>query len=182
MRFSERQLQWTDIIGRFEAQPYLLHLRNALGTINLLEEEGARFWRRESERFKTWQSYCTKLRSFLNNLSQRRDLCQQGLETAMREFIQEFEHSTGRLYQMLYGPVAESGSDDGVKEITDWFNLVGVVYLASTYALVSAWIDDKQEPSSLSTTINLTTGEMKTEGTRIQMRVPTKYRKSTKRL
>ena len=181
-RFSKRQLQWTDIIGRFEGSSYFHHLRNALGTINLLEEEGAKFWQRESKRFKTWQSYCTKLRSFLSNLHQRRDLCKQGLETAMREFIQEFEHSTGGLYEMLYGTVAEPGSDEGIKKITDWFSLVGVAYLASTYALVSAWNDDKQEPSSLSTIINLTTGEMKTEGTRTPMRVPKKYQKSTRRL
>ncbi len=83
---------------------------------------------------------------------------------------------------MLYGAVAEAGSDEGVKEMTNWFNLVGIAYLASTYALVAAWINDKQEPSSLTTTINLKTGQIKTEGTRTQMQVPKKYRKSTKRL
>ena len=178
-RFSERQLQWRNIVGRFEAYPYSHHLHNALGIVGRLKDEGARYWDEDSQQFKNWQRYCTDVWSFLNNLGQRRDLRQQGLETAMREFIQEFEHSIGRMYQMLYGSVPDPDSDDGVREIMDWFNLA---YIASTYALVSAWIDDKQENASLRTILNLTTGEVREEGTRIEMQVPRKYRKSTKRL
>ena len=83
------------------------------------------------------------------------------------------------MYQMLYESVADPDSDEGVREIMDWFNLA---YIASTYALASAWIDDKQENASLRTILNLTTGEVREEGTRIEMQVPRKYRKSTKRL
>ena len=97
----------------------------------------------------------------------------------MREFIQEFEHSTLRMHQMLYGPVSDPENDEGVKQIVILFNLV---YLSSTYALLSAWIDDKQETNSLTTTVNLSTGEVRQEGTRSEMQVPRKYRRSTKRL
>ncbi len=96
----------------------------------------------------------------------------------MREFIQEFEHSTGRMYQMLYGAVADPENDEGVREIMDWFNLV---YLSSTYALVSAWINDKRENVSLRTIVNLTTGELSQEGTRTEMTVPRKYQRATKK-
>ena len=97
----------------------------------------------------------------------------------MREFIQMFEHSTRRMHQMLYGAVTDPDRDEGFRIIMDMFNLV---YLASTYALVSAWIDDKQDENSLRITINLTTGEEKWEGTFTEMRVPRRYRASTNRL
>ena len=97
----------------------------------------------------------------------------------MREFIQVFEHSTGRMYQMLYGRVAQADGDKGLPNVMDWFNLT---YLASTYTLVSAWIDDKQENISLTTIVDLTTGDVRQEGTRTKMRVPKKYQNSTKRL
>ena len=95
----------------------------------------------------------------------------------MREFTHEFEHSTQRMYQMLYGPVSNPESDERVGQIMNWFNLV---FLSSTYALLSAWIDDKQEHNSLTTRVNLTTGEVRQEGTRSEMRVPRKYRRATK--
>ena len=178
-RFSERKLQWADVIGRFEARQYLDHLRNALGIIGLVKDEGAKLWEGDSNQRKNWERYCADLLSFLNTLGQRRDLRQQDLGTAMREFIQEFEHSTARMYQMLYGVVAAPDSDKEVREIVDWFYLA---YVASTYALVSAWTDDKQETASLRTIVDVATGEVREEGTRTEKRVPKRYRKSTKRL
>ena len=177
-RYNERQLQWMDIIGRFEAQSHSDHFRNARGLIDRLKDEGARFFDRDSEQLHSWQRYCSVLLTFLNNLSRRRDLEKQSLETAMREFIQEFEHSTLRMYQMLYGAVAEPDNNEDVRQTMDWFNLA---YHSSTYALVSAWLDDKHEDISLRTTIDLTSGEVRQEGTRTPMQVPRKYQRSTKR-
>ena len=178
-RYSERQLQWRDILGRFEAYPCAHHLHNALDIVDRLKDEGAKYWDEDSQELKSWQRYCTAVWSFLNNLGQRRDLRQQSLETAMREFIQEFEHSIGRMCQMLYGAVADSDRDEGVREIVDLCNLA---YIASTYALVSGWISDKQENASLSIIVNLNSGEVREKGTRTEMQVPRKYRRSTKLL
>ena len=97
----------------------------------------------------------------------------------MREFIREFEHSTGRMYQMLYGSVTDPENDQCVREIMNWFNLV---FYSSIYALLSAWSEDKQEINTLSTTVNLTTGEVRQEGTRTEMRVPRKLKRFTNNL
>ena len=80
---------------------------------------------------------------------------------------------------MLYGRVVEADGGESLRSVMDWFN---VTYLASTYALVSAWIDDKQENISLSIRVDLTTGNVRQEGTRTKMRVPKKYQSSTRRL
>lgn len=177
-RYQERSLQWTDILGRFEAHSHSDHLRNARGLVERLKDEGIRFFDKDSEQLRGWQRYCSELLTFLNTLRLRRDSEKQGLETAMREFIQEFEHSTERIEQMLYGAVADPDNDEDVRRIRNWVN---VAYRSSTYALVSAWINDKHDDISLVTTIDLTVGEVRQEGKRTLMKVPPKYKKSTKR-
>ena len=97
----------------------------------------------------------------------------------MREFIQEFEHTTWRMNQMLHGAVSESNDDQNITEIFDWINLV---FRTSVYALVSGWIDDKQDNSRLEMTVNVPTGETTEKLTRDEMKVPAKYQKAAKRL
>ena len=178
-KYRDRPLQWDDIIGRFESQPCSHHTRHALVLIERLRDEGARFWDEESQQLKRWRHYCGCLWRFLNNLGYRRDTAKQSLETAMREFIQEFEHSTGGMYEMLYGKAAEPNYAEDFREIT---NLFHVVYRSSTYALVSHWIDDKQEHKLITMKVDLTTGESSLEVTGSEMRVQRKYQKSTRRL
>ena len=170
-RYHERQLQWTDVIGRFEAG-HSDHIHRALAVIGSLKDEGVRFGDRDSQFFHKWQGYCTVLWTFLNNLGQRRET--QGLETAMREFIREFEHSTGKMYQLLYEFVDYPDNDQRVKETIFWFDLV---YRWSTYTLVSAWIQDKRKNESLRTIVDLASGEVREEGTRSATHGPKKYRK-----
>ena len=90
-----------------------------------------------------------------------------------------FEHSTGRMFQMMYGAVADPENDESVRQIMDWLD---VVYLSSTYALVSAWIDDKHDKGSVWMESNLTTGEVRQKMSFIEMTVPNKYKRATKRL
>ena len=177
-RFEERKLQWMYAFGRFEDNAYSDHARNARGFIQRLKGEGDRFLKRESEQLQRWNDGCTDLLDLLKDLPQRRDLKQEGLETAMREFIQEFEHSTHRMYQLLYQAL-DPDDDEAVRKIMDLFNWA---YRLSTYALVSAWIDDKQEDNSLRTIINLTTGEVKREGVLTKRPLPGKYKHAAKRL
>ena len=95
----------------------------------------------------------------------------------MREFIQEFEHTTGRMYQVLYGEIPDSEDNQKITEVFDWFNFV---FRSAIYALLSGWIDDKQDENHVTTTINISTGEVSQEGTRTFMTVPKKYRRATK--
>ena len=97
----------------------------------------------------------------------------------MREFVHTFEHSTKRMYQLLYGTVPAPDNDVRIREVLHWFNLA---FLSSTYTLLSAWSDDKQETNTLRTTVDLTTGAIRTEGTRPEMRVPRRLKRFTKNL
>lgn len=178
-RFKQRQLQWTDIIERFEARPHSEHVNHARGMIERLRSEGDRFLKRKPDQLRRWCHSCTQLLDFLRDLDQRQDSKQQSLETAMREFIQEFEHSTDRMSQILYGALADPDNNEAARQIMPLFELI---YRVSTYAIVSAWIPDKQEETTYRIRVNLTTGDVKDEGTHIPMRVPKKYRKSTTRL
>ena len=177
--FDKRPLQWTDILGRFEACSHQTHVHDALGLIGRLKDEGRRFWPDGSSQLCRWEEGCTELGGFLNRLGTRRDLCGQDLATVMREFIQGFEHNTERMYQMLYGAVESPDDDPGITEVFDWFNFV---FRSSIYALLSGWIDDKQDETFVTTTINLATGEVSQEGVRTEMAVPKKYLRATKHI
>ena len=162
-RYSKRQLRLSDTLGRFGDKPSSHHVYNALGLLYRLRDEGSNYWDRDSLQLANWQRYCNVLLAFINSLSERRDLNKQNLETVMREYIKEFEHSRARMNQMLYGVANNIESDEGVRQINELFHWA---YLASTYALVSSWIDDMQEEVSVTITINLTTGEEKEEWNR----------------
>ena len=172
-RFKERQLQLVDLIGRFEANPSSTHVRDALSAISRLKDDGAKFWNEDSQELRRWREYCDVLWTFLNStLGQRRHLEKQDLATALREFIQEFEHSTGRMYQMLYS----RSNDLDIEHTLHWFDLV---YRFSTYALISFWFDDKTEENSVKITINTTTWKTTQKWTRNEMQVPKQYRRAT---
>ncbi len=178
-RFKKRQLQLMDFLGRFEAQSSSTHVHNALGAIERLKDDGTKFWNQDSKQLSRWRESCTTLWTFLNTLGTRRDIEKQDLATVLREFIQEFEHSTWRMYQMLYGSVDDPDNDPALKQTLDWFDLV---YKLSTYTLISTWIDDKTEDVSASITINMTTGEHTEKWARNEMRVPKNYRHASQDL
>ena len=97
----------------------------------------------------------------------------------MREFIQEFEHTSGRMYQMLYGSVEDPENNQDIADAFDWFNFI---FRSAIYALLSGWIADKQDNLVIATHINLATGETTQERSGTAMKVPKKYQHSTKRL
>ena len=168
-----------DILGRFEWKSHQEHCRNARGLIGRLQDEGARFWDRDSELFMKWQDYGNDMYEFINTLTRRRDSEEQDLEAVMRDFIPLFEHSTMKMYRLTFQVVDDPENDERVREVMNWFNWV---YISATYAIVSAWLDDKQEKNELTTYVNLRNGEVKQEGTRTKMIVPRKFRSKTKRL
>ena len=178
-RFNERSLQWMDILGRFEAHSHQEHTHNTLGLIGSLKDQGRTFWPSNSSQLRRWEEGCTELWSFINELGTRRDVNGQDLSTAMREFIQEFEHTTWRMYQMVYGAVEDPEDNQEIANMFDWFNLV---FRSAICALLSGWITDKQDNLVIATHINLTTGETTQEWSRTTMKVPEEYQRAVKRL
>ena len=178
-RYSERRLHWMDLIGRFEASPSSTHVHDALGCIDALRDEGSRFWEEDSPQIKRWGRCCDTLWTFLNRLSERREVKEESLQTAMREFVQEFEHSTDRMYQMLYGISDDLDKIQDAKNLLTW---LGLVFRTSIYAILSTWIEDKTEHIETTICVNITTGETSSETTVTPMEVPEKYQKATQKL
>ena len=80
----------------------------------------------------------------------RRFLDNEPLGTALTEFIHEFEHHTGRMYQMLHA--RHISAADRRRELA-WMD---VIYRFSTYAILTFWTKardgrvhgDQPEPGS----------------------------------
>ena len=183
-RYKERRLHLKDLVPPFEKEPTGTHLRNALGAIERLREDGRAFWPEGSFELRRWRRGCNELWRFLNRLGERRHVKGQELPTVLREFIQEFEHSTGRMFQMLFAKPGAIENDPDVERIVRWWDLV---YRLSTYAIVSFWIDDKTEESftNIKLTLNPSTGATTVEEERRKtktMQVPRAYRRSTRKI
>ena len=154
-------------------------MRNALGVIQRLKLEGESLLKDDLKRLARWKRGCDSVLQFLLKLGARRDQKKEDLQTVMREFFQEFEHATGRMAQMAYG--APEKSDEGSR-FADLLNWIECAYLCCTYAIVSAWIPDKQDESTLRMHVDLSTGKTKEEWEWKEMRVPREYRRTTKTL
>ena len=178
-RYKNRPLRWPDILGRFEAESYTWHLRNARGLLERIRDDGSQIFDKYPKLLHKWQDYCSVLLTFLAKLWRRRD-SKQNLETAMREFIHEFEHSTEHMEKLLYKISTDLNANEDVRNTRI---LIDVAYRASTYALLSAWIPDKHDDASaLMTVVDLSTGKITKKGEPKEMRMPRKYRKNAKLL
>lgn len=122
-RFRDRSSRLLDIPDRFEAQPSSVHAYKALGAIGRLRDDGDTFWGDGSSQNTRWKEYCMVLYRLINRLGERRYIEEQSLETLLREFIQEFEHSISGMYEMLYGTASAPDDSEHIQQITDWFNL-----------------------------------------------------------
>ena len=173
MRYNDRSLQLIDLVGRFEARSSADHCYNAIAALQRIKADGRNYWKSDPQTLKRWNRACDVLLEFLNNLGAR---TKQPLATVMREFVQEFEHSVGRMYQLLFsGPVPEG---EAVRE--RYLSWVEFVYRLSTYAILSSWIEDKAEETTIRMKINLRTGEVREKTRHQPMTVPEAYRKATK--
>ncbi len=177
-KYKDRQLELIDLIDRFESSPSWKHTRDARALIGRLRDDGLVLWDEGSSQLAQWREYSDDLWVFMNNLRERRDSKKQDLQTALREFIQLFEHSERRMDQLLHQFAERPAFDSERVRIRDWTHLV---FRICTYAIASSWIDDKQEEITTTITINIMTGERTEEGNRIEMQVPQKYRSATKK-
>ena len=173
MRYEARSLQLIDLIGRFEGKSSADHCYNASAALQRLRDDGRDYWKSDPDALKRWNRGCNVLQAFLNSLKTR---TKQPLATVMREFVQEFEHSIGRMYQLLFaGSVSE-----GEAARARYLSWVEALYRLSTYAILSSWIEDKIEEATNSTKINLRTGEVTETRSHKPMSVHKEYRKATK--
>ena len=175
-RFSNRPLEWMDVLHRFDEQSSSLHVRYAISYIDRLASDGARLLRDQPSQADRWRQGCQKLKDYIHNL---RIMENHDLATALREFIQEFEHTTFRIYQIRYGIADITDNNLSIPQLVAWFDLI---YRTSTYAIIASYIPDKEETNTLVTHINLTTGTQTTTGEIIEPQVPKKYRKAAKPL
>lgn len=177
-KYEDRQLQLIDLLDRFESVPSWKHVRDALGLIGRLKDDGAIFWAQGSAELEKWHQYNGELWSFINNLGQRRDSNGQDSETAPREFIQTFEHSERRMDQMLHQFEGDDTFAIERARIRDWMSLV---FRACVYAITSSWIEDKDEEITATIRVNIISGERQETWNRTKMQVPRKYRAATKK-
>lgn len=169
-RFKDRPLEWMDVNPRFEACQASDHARNAIACIQRLQAEGRRCLIDGSAQADRWNEGCLELQNHIRapGRADRPDLT-----TTLREFIHSFEHATGHMYQILHGMPDTAEDRTQLRQFFNWFDLV---YRHSTYAIIASHCPDKNPPSTLRTTINLTTGEVTQEGERGEAVVPKKYR------
>ena len=152
-RFSNRSLHFFDILHRFEAEPVSVHIRTAQGAIERLRDDGNHFWSEDENQLHKWREYCDTLWNMIvTDLGKRRYIQKEYLQTVLREFIAEFEHSTHGMYEMLYGTFENADSDARVRNFHSWVELV---YRVSTYAILSYWIDEKHDELKIKLQIDI---------------------------
>lgn len=173
--WRDRRLDAISLIGRFEAKSAAEHFRNAIGCLQRIRDDGDRIWTGDRERRDRWRRSCDTLLRFLTHETSSRRHANESLETALRKFVKEFEHSTTRMAQMLHG----LGDDDLMQQFAWWTELA---YRFSTYAVLSCWLDDKQDETSVKITVNVIGGTRREEWYHKPMIVPKKHRPATKRM
>ena len=156
-RFANRSVEFFDLIQRFEEKTASDHNRMAQGAIERLRQEGGSFWSDDQNQLKRWRDYCNVLWTFIvTDLGNRRFNQKQDLETVLREFIAEFEHSTHRMFKMLYGTSEDVDLDPNIRRMITLFEWV---YRSSTYAILAYWLDEKHEEKSTAIHIKVTPDE-----------------------
>ena len=156
-RFKDRDFQLRDLVHRFEAVPNSTHAHSAIAAIERLKCEGQKFLDTGSNQLNKWQKDCDVLSTFINvELGKRKYLKKEKLETALREFIAEFEHATHRMFQIMYGTFDNAKDSEDIMRMFNWFDLI---YKLSTYAIISFWIDEKADKKVIIIRMNGTTGD-----------------------
>lgn len=174
-RFSERSLEWTDVIGRFEARPSSEHLHNALAYVQRLKDDGRWLWDDGSSEWRRWKRGCSTLEQLIHTLGLRSQNSED-LATVLREVIQEFEHSTYRMRQVLHN--ADTSKNETLVDNRGMWAEVAFRFIV--YAVVSRWLPDKTATSRVEMSINVTTGETTTRSTYEPQTVPRKYARAKK--
>ncbi|MDE2701868.1 MAG: hypothetical protein OXH91_01845 [Chloroflexota bacterium] len=175
-------MELIDLNDSFEAYPSHRHLRNARSAIERLRDDGKAILPPGSSQLIRWIDACNALHRFIRSLGRRRNIEQQDMPTAMREFFHEFEHSEWRILEILHSLKRDRKHRQKRQAILDWMTLT---YRFCTYAITSAWIDEKAETVSIYTNMKIgpNCSTVTTEKTTVEgMKVPRKYKHAKRRL
>ena len=175
-KWKDRRSDAISLIGRFEAKSVVEHFRNAIACLQRIRDDGDTIWEGVRGQRRRWRRSCDTLLRFLTHEASDRRRADESLENTLREFVKEFEHSTTRMAQMLHG----LGDDDDHREQFAWWTQLA--YRLSTYAILSRWLDDKEDATSVRINVNVTEGTRREEWCHQPMIVPKKHRPATKTL
>lgn len=177
-RFKDRYLQHLfQDAQRFEGNLHL-HCRHACSAIDRVKGDGHAYFEEGSTKLTRWQKYCQDLNDFILRDLGRRKHKGEGLDTVLREFFQEFEHSSYGLDEMVHQVALDRGDEGIVTDLWDWLALA---LRNSVYAIVAYWTPDKKQVDICHMEINLTTKTTTQKWTREEMVVPKEYKRATKR-
>lgn len=191
VKFKDRKPLDLDMDGRFEENSTGEHNRNACGSIGRLKEYGREFWGEGTNQLGRWEEGCNTLWQFINALGNHRHIENKNLESVLRVFFAEFEHTRFRLVQMVLGEVDDQDENPKFKEIYDW--TVRVQWYC-IYAIVSFWIDDKYDKTRIDIHMKgkaIQDSEGNFQGVKFEtkevchpnpMKVPKKYQRGSEKL
>lgn len=97
-----------EAVRLFRAKSSTDHCYWAISALQRLRADGRGYWKSDPQALERWSQGYNVLLEFLNTLGAR---AKQPLATVMREFVQEFEHSVGRIVPvavLAVGPRGES--------------------------------------------------------------------------
>lgn len=174
MRYSNRQPTVRSLVGSFDQKSYSHLIRNSRGMIERIREEGRIHWKSNAEKHETWERYCNDMLDAIHAALDRRH--DAPLEQALRDAIRVYEHSEGRLIQMMH---AESIDESARDSLMQW---IEATFRALIYAITSIWIDDKIDHTTMTLDIDLATGKTKDDIHYTPPTTPRKYRKRTRGL
>ncbi|MCY3487576.1 MAG: hypothetical protein OXH34_03975 [Bacteroidetes bacterium] len=162
---------------RFEGNLHL-HSRNAVSVIGRIKDDGYEYFDMGSAPLKRWQKYCQDLQDFISRELPVRNHNGQDLVTVLREFFQEFEHSSYGLDEMIHKVALDRGDEGVIVDLWDWLSLA---HRNSVYAIVACWAPDKKQVDTCHIEINVSAGTSSQKWTREEMEVPKRYKRATKR-
>ena len=177
-RYDERSPRLIDLVARFESKSSADHAYNAYAAIQRLRDDGATLWAEGTDQRNRWNKGCTTLLEYLRKVYQEQETGGDWT-TVFREFLQEFEHATQRMLQLLHSSGVEEENPQYIDDICSWIEFT---YRLSTYAMISRWIDDKTAERTVQITVDLASGTSTEEWNLPPLRVPPQYRSSTRPL
>ena len=109
---SDRPLDLTDLIPRFDGASSQGHLRDARSLVERLGDDGRRLLKDKPDAAERWVSGCQEMKKHIISYGARPA---DELATDMREFIHMFEHHMERMLQMMLGLAKKSPGDEALQ-------------------------------------------------------------------
>ena len=175
-KYRERRPNMSDVIGLYEAYTAAEHTYDSIAAIERLRDEGLLIFRPGTGQRKRWERGCDELKGHVNAFYGSSSL---DLATVVREFIHEYEHTTQRMWQLLFSLPSDPDIDPKLQALRHWFELI---FRKSIYAVTASQDPKKQDVTRISLSVNLSSGKTETDVTPAQMKVPPQYKHTTKKI